>query len=92
MFSPKIPKRGSVNSVCMRFYITIFPGRLSDFRLGGGGVTTPPPKGLGGGVTTPLLPHPIPTYDYFRPDPFPAPLPFLGSPDYLVFILDSLPH
>ena len=42
VFSPKRPKRGSVNSIFMRFSITSFPGRVSDFRLkGGGGVTTP---------------------------------------------------
>ena len=33
MFSPKRPKRGRVNSVFMRFSITFFPGRVSDFRL-----------------------------------------------------------
>ena len=36
-------KMGSVNSVFMRFSITIFPGRVSDFRLKGESL---PPKGL----------------------------------------------
>ena len=37
VFSPKRPKKGRVNSVFMRFSITIFPGRVSDFGLKGGG-------------------------------------------------------
>ena len=52
VFSPKMPKVGSVNSVFMRFSITIFPGRVSDFRLRSG-VASPPPKGLKRGVTPP---------------------------------------
>ena len=43
VLSPKRHKRGRVNSVFMRFSITIFPGRVSDFRLKGG---VAPPKGL----------------------------------------------
>ena len=41
VFSPKRPKIGSVNSVLMRFSITIFPGRVSDFRPKGRGVAPP---------------------------------------------------
>ena len=50
VFSPKSPKMGRVNSVVMRFSITLFPGRVSDFRLmGGGGSRSPSPlKALGG--------------------------------------------
>ena len=35
VFSSKLAKRGSVNSVSMRFSITIVPGRVSDLRLKG---------------------------------------------------------
>ena len=45
-FSPKRPKKGSVNSVLMRFSITVFPGKMSDFRLKselGGGSDPPKP-------------------------------------------------
>ena len=52
MFSPKRSKRGSVNSVFMRFSITIFPGRVSDFRLKGESLPPPALKALGG-VTPP---------------------------------------
>ena len=51
-FHIKRPKRGSVNSVFMRFSIAIFPGKVSDFRLKGGGGGAPPVKALGG-VTSP---------------------------------------
>ena len=44
VFSPKRPKMGSVNSVFMRFSITIFPGRVSDFRLRGGEGESLPPR------------------------------------------------
>ena len=40
-------KRGSVNSIFMRFSITIFPGRVSDFRLKCGS-RSPPLKALRG--------------------------------------------
>ena len=42
-FRQKMPKMGCVNSVVMRFSITIFTGRVSDFRLKGG---VAPPEGL----------------------------------------------
>ena len=56
VFSPKRPKMGSVNSVLMRFPISLFRGG-TDFKLQGGS-RSPPLKAWG--VTLPTLP--MPTY------------------------------
>ena len=51
----KRAENGSVNSVFMRFSMTIFPGRVSDLRFRGGGSRSPL-KALGGGSDSPPIP------------------------------------